>query len=133
MDVSKFGKKLAVPSGIGQLMEDLGAATSCQGEVFMLGGGNPAPIPEVEQCWRRSMEACSGDGRRFERAVGYYDPPQGNLEFLEAMAGCCVTGSAGPSARHIALTSGSQLAFFILFNLFAGEYEDGTARESSSR
>ncbi len=31
--------------------------------------------------------------------------------------------------QNIALTNGSQLAFFILFNLFAGEYEDGTKKK----
>ena len=45
MNVSKFGKKIAVQSGIGQLMDDLGAALSGEREVLMLGGGNPAHIP----------------------------------------------------------------------------------------
>ena len=130
MDVSKFGKKLAVPSGIGQLMEDLGAAASLEGDVFMLGGGNPAHIPEVEQCFRRSMTALLEDGRRFEQAIGYYDPPEGNREFIEAVASLLQRRFGWPiGPRHIALTSGSQLAFFILFNLFAGEYEDGTRRK----
>jgi valine--pyruvate aminotransferase len=130
MNVSRFGQKLAVPSGIGQLMEDLGAALCRRGEVCMLGGGNPAHIPEVEQCWRRSMAALLADGRRFEQAVGRYDPPQGNLEFIEAMAGLLRRRFGWPlGPRNIALTGGSQLAFFILFNLFAGAYEDGTQRK----
>jgi valine--pyruvate aminotransferase len=129
MKVSKFGQKLAVPSGIGQLMEDLGAALCRRGEVCMLGGGNPAHVPEVEQCLRRSVAALLADGRRFERVVGCYDPPQGHLEFIEAMAGLLRRRFGWPlGSRNIALTSGSQLAFFILFNLFAGEYEDGTRK-----
>jgi hypothetical protein len=38
MNVSRFGKKIAVQSGIGQLMDDLGAAASSQQKVLMLGG-----------------------------------------------------------------------------------------------
>jgi valine--pyruvate aminotransferase len=130
MDVSKFGKKLAVPSGIGQLMEDLGVATPEKGQVFMLGGGNPAHIPAAEECFRRSMAALLADGRRFEKAVGCYDPPQGNLEFIQATADLLRRRFGWPiGPRNIVLTSGSQLAFSILFNLFAGEYEDGTRKK----
>ncbi len=130
MNVSKFGRKLGAQSGIGQLMDDLGAALSGKHEVCMLGGGNPARIPEVEQCWRRSLLALLDQGDRFERAVGAYDPPEGNPEFIQALCDLLrhhYGWRIGP--RNIALTSGSQLAFSILFNLFAGEYEDGTSRK----
>jgi valine--pyruvate aminotransferase len=130
MNVSKFGRKMAVQSGIGQLMDDLGAAQSQALEVFMLGGGNPAHIPEVDQCLRRSMVALLADGNRFALAVGNYDPPEGNIEFIEAVAHL-LRGrfSWDIGRRNIALTSGSQLAFFILFNLFAGDCEDGTNKK----
>ena len=77
MNVSRFGKKIAVQSGIGQLMDDLGAAASGEREVLMLGGGNPAHIPAVEQRFQQSMKAVLDDAGRFDRAVGSYDPPQG--------------------------------------------------------
>ncbi len=130
MNVSKFGRKLAVQSGIGQLMDDLGAALSARHEMLMLGGGNPAHIPEVQRCFRRSMTALLQDGDRFERAVGNYDPPVGNVEFVEALA-ALLRGQFGweIGPQNIALTNGSQLAFFILFNLFAGDYEDGTKKK----
>jgi len=129
MNVSKFGKKIAVQSGIGQLMDDLGAARGQEHDVLMLGGGNPAHIPEVDRCLRQSMAAMLADGSRFERAIGSYDPPEGNAEFTEAVASLLrdrFGWDIGP--QNIALTNGSQLAFFILFNLLAGEYEDGTKR-----
>ncbi len=130
MNVSKFGKKMAVQSGIGQLMDDLGAAQSQAQEILMLGGGNPAHIPQVERCLRQSMTALLADGNRFEHAVGSYDPPEGSAEFVEAVAHL-LRGRFGwdIGRRNIALTSGSQLAFFILFNLFAGDYEDGTKKK----
>jgi valine--pyruvate aminotransferase len=130
MNVSRFGKKMAVQSGIGQLMDDLGAPQSEAQEVLMLGGGNPAQIPEVDRCLRRSMTALLADGNRFEHAVGSYDPPEGNAEFLEALARLLHSRFGWDiNRRNIALTSGSQLAFFILFNLFAGDYENGTRKK----
>ncbi len=130
MNVSKFGRKLAVQSGIGQLMDDLGAARLREREMLMLGGGNPAHIPEVDRCLRRNMTALLRDGNRFERAVGSYDPPEGNAEFIEAVSGLLRSRFGWDIGPHnIALTSGSQLAFFILFNLFAGDYEDGTSKK----
>lgn len=129
MNVSKFGKKIAVQSGIGQLMDDLGAAL-LEDDVLMLGGGNPAHIPEVERCLRQGMEALLRAGGRFERAVGNYDPPQGNIELIEAVSRLLRERFGwGVGPRNIALTNGSQSAFFILFNLFAGDYEDGTRRK----
>ncbi len=130
MNISRFGRKLAVQSGIGQLMDDLGAARSREREVLMLGGGNPAHIPEVERCFRQSLAALLREGNRFERAVGSYDPPEGNAEFTEAVSGLLrsrFSWDIGP--QNVAVTSGSQLAFFILFNLFAGDYEDGTSKK----
>ena len=130
MNVSQFGRKMAVQSGIGQLMDDLGAAPGDQGPVLMLGGGNPAHIGEVECHFRQSMMALLQDGGRFERAVGEYDPPEGSAEFIQAVSDLLRAQfgwNIGP--RNIALTNGSQLAFFILFNLFACRYDDGTTKK----
>ncbi len=129
MNVSKFARKIAVQSGIGQLMDDLGAAASSAHEVLMLGGGNPAHIPAMEQRFRQGMAALLSDGARFDRAVGSYDPPQGNAEFTDAVAHLLreqLGWDIGP--QNVVVTNGSQSAFFILFNLLAGEYEDGTRR-----
>jgi len=129
MNISRFGKKIAVQSGIGQLMDDLGAALAGNREMLMLGGGNPAHIPAMEQRFRASMTAMLADGGRFDRAVGNYDPPQGNREFCETIAGLLgrqFGWSIGP--QNVAITNGSQSVFFILFNLLAGEFEDGTTR-----
>ncbi len=47
MKVSNFANKIAVHSGIGQLMDDLGFALSQKKDMLMLGGGAPAHIPQV--------------------------------------------------------------------------------------
>ena len=130
MEVSRFGRKIAEKSGIGQLMEDLGIADSEGRNILMLGGGNPAHIPKVEQCFRSSMEKLLRNGDEFERAIGNYDPPGGKREFIEAVSTLLrneLGWDIGP--ENIALTNGSQTAFFILFNIFAGAFEGRAGRK----
>ena len=120
MQLSKFGEKFTAKTGILQLMDDLGSALSSGEEVLMLGGGNPSYIPQVQACFREKMAQLFDDGNRFERMVGDYASPSGSRSFAEAIAtllrqmfGWQIT------ADNIALTNGSQNAFFCLFNLFA--------------
>jgi valine--pyruvate aminotransferase len=130
MEVSRFGRKIAETSGIGQLMEDLGIAYSQGRNILMLGGGNPAHIPKVQQCFRSSMENLLRNGDEFERAIGSYDPPTGNREFIEVVSALLrseLGWDIGP--ENIALTNGSQTAFFILFNIFAGAFEGRAGRK----
>ena len=130
MEVSRFGRKIAETSGIGQLMEDLGIAYSEGRNILMLGGGNPAHIPKVQQCFRSSMEKLMQNGAEFERAIGNYDPPGGNREFIEAVSALLrseLGWDIGP--ENVALTNGSQTAFFILFNIFAGAFEGRAGRK----
>lgn len=130
MKISRFGQKLACASGIGRLMDDLGDALSEGTDILMLGGGNPAHIPQVQQYFRKSMEQILGNADEFERVVGNYDPPVGNREFIEAVTGLLkneLEWDVQPG--NIALTNGSQTAFFILFNIFAGDFEDGSFKK----
>jgi valine--pyruvate aminotransferase len=124
--VSKFAKKIAMASGIGLLMDDLGNALTKSQEMLMLGGGNPAQIPKVQQYFRESMLRLLEDNGKFERVIGNYDPPQGNKEFIEAI--CVLLNNEfgwDIKPKNVALTNGSQSAFFILFNIFAGAFEGG--------
>jgi len=130
MEVSRFGRKIAETSGIGQLMEDLGIAYSQGPNILMLGGGNPAHIPKVQECMRSGMEKLLRNGAEFERAIGNYDPPGGSREFIEAVSTLLrseLGWDIGP--ENIALTNGSQTAFFILFNIFAGNFEERAGRK----
>lgn len=130
MKVSRFGQRIAGTSGIGQLMEDLGNALSEDKGMLMLGGGNPAHIPKVEECFRRRMLKILSDGGKFERAVGDYDPPCGNKEFIEAVAKLLHKEfSWNIEPKNIALTNGSQSAFFILFNIFGGAFENRISKK----
>jgi valine--pyruvate aminotransferase len=124
MEISRFGRKITEQSGIGQLMDDLGIAYSQGRNILMLGGGNPGRIPKVQECFRHSMEKLLKNGDEFERAIGSYDPSEGNRKFIEAVS-TLLRGVLGWDIRpeNVALTNGSQTAFFILFNIFAGYFE----------
>jgi valine--pyruvate aminotransferase len=130
MKVSRFGEKIKRRSGISQLMVDMGEGLKAGKDVLMLGGGNPAHIPEVDRVFHERMTELLAKEGAFERAVGDYDPPQGNKEFIAAICEL-LRAECGWKVKpgNIALTTGSQSAFFILFNIFAGVYEDGSQKK----
>ena len=130
VDVSKFGSKIAEPGGISRLMDDLGVALAVGRDMLMLGGGNPAHIPGVQEHFRDSVQRLLANGDEFDRAIGNYDPPQGNKEFIEAVARLLADEFGWEiESKNIALTNGSQTAFFILFNMFAGAFEGGAKKK----
>src|SRR5689334_13701480 len=117
---SNFGKKFTQATGASQLMLDLGVATQNPG-TLMLGGGNPAIIPEVESAFRTELRRIAGDQTEFARFAGRYSGPEGERRFREAVAAqLSVDLDAEIKPENVALTAGSQNAFFMLFNLFSG-------------
>ncbi|MGE0385773.1 MAG: valine--pyruvate transaminase [Gammaproteobacteria bacterium] len=125
---SVFHRRFGGASGSRTLMEDLGRALA-RGDSLMLGGGNPSRIPRVEELLRARMREIVEDADAFGRAFGQYDPPQGDPAFIDALADMLRRECGWQvSARNIALTTGSQSAFFALFNLFAGDCVDGIHR-----
>lgn len=130
MDFSTFGQKFAgQPTGILQLMDDLGSAAS-QPDVIMLGGGNPSHIPAVQQAFRERMGRILDSENDFEALIGNYAGPAGDASFRESLAHLFQQEYGWPiAAENIALTNGSQTAFFLLFNLFAGRFPDGSRKK----
>ena len=129
MKLSTFGKRFTAHSGIVQLMEDLGDAMAGDNDLLMLGGGNPAHIPEVQSFLRERMLSLARDPAEFAHMVGDYDPPRGERRFLRAVADLLnreYGWRLGP--ENVALTAGSQAGFFLLFNMFAGEFDNGEQR-----
>ena len=127
---SLAGKKLTGRSGILELMDDLGRAMTIEPDMRMLGGGNPAAIPEMQALLRKRMHELVADGTALDRMLGNYDPPQGNPRFLAALASLLKRTfgwDIGP--RNLAITTGGQSAFFYLFNLLAGRFENGRRRK----
>jgi valine--pyruvate aminotransferase len=127
MKLSDFGEHFNGYSGITHLMDDLSEGLAQPG-VVMLGGGNPASIPEVKAVFAEVLGKLHASGELVE-ALSNYDAPQGRAGFLEALAGYFRERYGWPvSSRNIALTHGSQSSFFILFNSFAGKSGAGRKR-----
>jgi len=130
MKFTRFGEKITGASGILQLMDDLGNAVAGRSDIIMLGGGNPSHIPQVQQFFRERMEQILANGNEFEHLIGNYGPPQGPPAFAEAVATLLrQTYDWDISAQNVALTNGSQTAFFYLFNMLAGDYADGSHKK----
>lgn len=130
MKFSKFASRFNSDSGIVQLMDDLGNAMSGKSDVLMLGGGNPSHIPGVQQYFRDSLHRLIDNPASFSHAVGNYESPQGNKEFIDAVVNMMNEQYQwGITSDNIALTVGSQSAFFFLFNMLAGEDEDGVFKQ----
>ena len=127
IDISQFGESLGPGSGIIELMDDLGKAMN-QEDMRMMGGGNPALIPEVVNAFREQMRSII-DTTDFDRMVGVYEPPQGNARVLAALAQLLRDRFQWEiGSENIAVTGGGQTAFFLLFNLLAGEHTNGRRR-----
>ena len=127
MTFSKFGNKFTRPTGITQLMDDLGKANSSNNpDMVMLGGGNPAIIPESNEIFVKELQGLIASSK-VDQMLGLYDGPQGNDEFRVALAAKLndIYGW-GLDADNISLSNGSQANFFSLFNLFGGEMPDGS-------
>lgn len=120
-----MGLKLGAHTGIMQLMDDLGEGLAEGAEVAMLGGGNPALIPEVEAVWHRSMQELIDTPSRLNRMLGIYDSPRGNPAFIQTFSGL-LKDQFGWEVHpdELAVTNGGQTAFFYLFNLLAGKQRD---------
>lgn len=129
MEFSNFGERFTRHTGAVELMTDLGAAMAADEPPMMLGGGNPAHIPEMLAVFREQFRSVLDDGRDFRRLVADYPDPAGEQTFRHALAGLLrreCGWQVGP--ENIALTAGSQQGFFLLFNLLAGPQPDGVER-----
>lgn len=130
MQFSQFSRQFQPGSGILQLMQDLGSAGNFAGDIRMLGGGNPARIPEMEKVFRTQMNDLMARDGAFEQMIGSYDDPGGNREFTTALASLLAERFGwNLTADNIAITNGSQAAFGIIFNALAGRFDDGSTRK----
>jgi valine--pyruvate aminotransferase len=126
MKLSAFGEKFTGKSGIVELMDDLGQALVENPDMIFMGGGNPSRLLDVETLFQQRLEALMNDPVERHKLFGIYQSPQGDMEFREEVArflkkqyGWELTG------RNIAVANGSQAAFFVIYNMFAGKMPDG--------
>ena len=130
MKLSAFGRKFTQGAGIASLMDDLGKALASDQDYIMMGGGNPGHVPEIQALLRQRLHDLAEDEEAFRHLVGVYDSPQGEKQFIASLADLFNREYGwGLTPDHIALTNGSQSAFFMLFNMFAGDYGDGSRKQ----
>ncbi len=131
MKLSQFGERFTSGAGILSLMDDLGNALATGGDdMIMMGGGNPGHVPGFQEVVQKRLQALAADTNSFRKLIGVYDPPQGEKDFVDVLAGLLSREygwDVGP--ENICLTNGSQAGFFLLFNLFGGHTADGEFRQ----
>ena len=129
MKLSQFGTKFCAPTGIVELMDDLGTALNENPDMIFMGGGNPGRIPEAEAIFKARLETVLADPAQLHSLMGIYQSPQGDKVFREQIAGLLKKEFGwNLSERNIAISNGSQSAFFILYNMLAGAMPDGSHR-----
>ena len=129
MKLSKFGEKFAATTGIVELMDDLGTALNENPDMIFMGGGNPGRIPEAEAIFKRRLETVLADPQQLHSLMGIYQSPQGDKVFRGQIAGLLKKEFGwNLYERNIAISNGSQSAFFILYNMLAGKMPDGSNR-----
>ncbi|MGP4951978.1 valine--pyruvate transaminase [Psychrobacter sp. T6-1] len=143
MKFSKFGQKFIQPTGISQLMDDLGDALKSDKPVNMLGGGNPARIEAVNELFLETYQALGSDGSfnnseetnsTATSSMANYSNPQGDAAFIDALVGFFNRHyDWNLTSENIALTNGSQNAFFYLFNLFGGAFVDESSQDKDNK
>ncbi len=128
MIFSQFGNKFTQDAGITRLMNDLNQGLRTPGAI-MLGGGNPAHIPEMDDYFQQLLTEMVANGQLTDTLCNY-DGPQGKDTLIQALAEMLREKLGWEiGTQNIALTNGSQSAFFYLFNLLAGRGEDGSVRK----
>jgi valine--pyruvate aminotransferase len=129
LKLSAFGEKFSGSTGIVELMDDLGTALNENPDMIFMGGGNPGRIPEAEAIFKKRLEAVLQDPQQLHSLMGIYQSPQGDKLFLNQIASLLRKEFGWDvSERNIAISNGSQPAFFILYNMLAGSMPDGTHR-----
>lgn len=129
MQLSSFGKKFGGNSSIVNLMDDLGNALSENPNMIFMGGGNPAHLPVVEEVFQQRLHEILADANKRKALFGIYQSPQGDKDFRDQLAHFLKKQFGWPiNASNIAISNGSQPAFFVLYNLLAGAMPDGSRR-----
>lgn len=129
MKLSKFGAKFTGNSATVSLMDDLGEALNVNPNLLFMGGGNPAAIPAAESIYQQALSNIVNSKDTLRKVIGTYQSPQGDPDLLDGLA-AYISKQFGwsLSAKNIAIANGSQSAFSVLFNLFAGEYDNGASK-----
>ena len=129
MPYSIFGNKFTQHSGITELMDDLNEGVKGGEDLLMLGGGNPASIPLIEDRLTELMQSLLDQGKLID-TLANYDGPKGKDTFTIAIAELFnELYDWKLTSDNVMLTNGSQNAFFYLFNLLGGNFKGGKKKK----
>jgi len=129
MKLSSFGEKYTGHSGIVDLMADLGEALHSRPDMISMGGGNPSRLPDVEKIYRDHLISLLNEPEGTYNILGKYQSPQGDEVLLNQLADLLRTEYGWPvTSRNVAISNGGQSAFYVLSNLLAGRFSNGTFR-----
>ena len=121
---SSFAERFLKPSGTKQLMEDLSEVAKGDAKIINLGGGNPGLVSQAHERFRERIGAML-EQRSVDAILRRYDGPQGHLQFRKSLAAEFSKRFGWPlNEDNVALTAGSQTSFFMLFNAFAGRFDN---------
>ena len=121
MKTTEFAKRFSADVGIVNLMEDLGEAINVNPDLLFMGGGNPARIPEFEQRVADHLGRIVNNPAALHKLIGAYQSPRGSEEFIDALVKFFHRQCGWTlSKNNIAISNGSQSAFFILINMLVG-------------
>ena len=135
MNFSNFGNRFTKPTGVSQIMDDLGDALRSPEPVNLLGGGNPARIEAVSEAFLEIYQSLGEGGLHSPAidAITNYSNPQGDAGFIDTLVDFFNRHYDWQLTRdNIALTNGSQNAFFYLFNLFSGQFSETSGEEETT-
>lgn len=99
MTFSLFGDKFTRHSGITLLMEDLNDGLRTPGAI-MLGGGNPAQIPEMQDYFQTLLTDMLESGKRLMHCVTT-TVHRGKRSYSHCLPECCARSWVGISNHRI--------------------------------
>ena len=85
MKLSQFGSKFCAPTGIVELMDDLGTALNENPDMIFMGGGNPGRIPEAEAIFKARLETVLADPAQLHSRWASTSPPRVIKSFVNRL------------------------------------------------
>ena len=111
---SAWGEKIAGPSAIVDLMEDLGAALNNNPDLLFLGGGNPAQIPAVQAIFAQHWQAIGAQSAAVNKVCGVYQSPQGDEQLIAELQTLFRAQGLAVGAEHWRLSAAAKTRCFVI-------------------
>lgn len=121
--LSDLGQKMNRLSGVRAIMKDIQEVElrAAGRHLINLSPGNPVLLPEVAEMWKTYGQEVLASSE-YNEIVGRYGMTEGYLPFIEAVVDFYNRKFHwGLTTKNILIVGGSQLAYFMLINMFCGK------------